>query len=129
MKTILNVVSYTRKIYSGNFYKINVFGIDGALNIYPGHSSLLTLIQPGLLFIHTICKKEYFYISSGILEIQPNLIHILSEEVIPSNCLNYNDLIKEKNILLKEKSHFNNHDIKKKIMIVSAKLNIIRFTT
>ncbi|CDZ16504.1 ATP synthase epsilon chain [Candidatus Johnevansia muelleri] len=75
-----DIVSAESTIFSGNIIKIIVTGIEGELCIMPGHAPLLTTLLPAPVKI--FCEggeKEIFYISSGFLEIQPNLISILSD--------------------------------------------------
>ncbi|WP_343189954.1 ATP synthase F1 subunit epsilon [Buchnera aphidicola] len=81
MTFFLEVVSQNKHIFSKDVIKIYVLGSAGELCIYPGHSQLLTYIKSGPLYILDSLKKEnFFYLSGGILEIQPNFVTILSDD-------------------------------------------------
>lgn len=103
MKCFLCVVNIQKYVFQGYMKKIFVHGIEGMLNIYPGHSPLLTLIKPGLLHITPEDTNDIFlYISDGILEVQPNIIHVLSDVIIDINDLNYFNMIQEKKHIIKK---------------------------
>ncbi|WWP00302.1 MAG: F0F1 ATP synthase subunit epsilon [Candidatus Dasytiphilus stammeri] len=80
----LIIVSPEKLLFSGKVYKIRVTGSEGELGIYPGHTPLLTKINPGriLVFNTNENKPEVLYISGGILEVQPNLITVLADTAI-----------------------------------------------
>ncbi|CAL4317582.1 ATP synthase epsilon chain [Buchnera aphidicola (Pterocallis alni)] len=103
MKCFLYVVNIEKYVFQGYMKKIFVHGIEGMLNIYPGHSPLLTLIKPGLLHITTEDMNDiFFYISNGILEVQPDIVHVLSDIIIHTNDLNYLSMIREKKKIIKK---------------------------
>ncbi|WP_261979415.1 F0F1 ATP synthase subunit epsilon [Buchnera aphidicola] len=97
MNFYLDVVSLKKSIFSGLVKKIRVSGSEGELGIYPGHTQLLSIIKPGLIYIsHINNKKEYIYISGGILEVQPNIVSILADVAIHAIDLNREYILKEK---------------------------------
>lgn len=102
MKCYLNVISITQCLFSGYIKKIYISGCEGVLNIYPGHTPLLTIIHPGLLNIFTELEEKKLYVSDGILEIQPNIIQVLPDESCFLNDLNYDQLIRKKNSIEKK---------------------------
>lgn len=81
MKTIqLEIVSAEASIFSGEVRFVSVTGAAGELGIYPGHAPLLTSLKPGQ--IHAVLNdgsEEVFYMSGGMLEIQPTMISILAD--------------------------------------------------
>lgn len=83
-KTVqFDIVSAEELIFSGRVTMIVVSGEDGELGIMPGHMQLLTTIKPGQIrFTDTNGKEEYFYISGGFLEVQPDVVTILADTVI-----------------------------------------------
>jgi len=128
----LNIVSIEKNIFSGVVKNIQISGSQGELGIYPGHSPLLTSIKPGILYF--LCqsgKKELFYISGGVLEVQPNIITVLADMVIPAIDLDLESILQtktraEKNI--NKNSQFN-IDKKENIQDLSeslAKLRVIK---
>lgn len=78
----LDIVSLEAKIFSGLVEMVVVTGIMGELGILPGHMPLLTTIKPGQIRI--ILQggiQDVYYVSGGILEVQPNIITILADTV------------------------------------------------
>jgi F-type H+-transporting ATPase subunit epsilon len=84
MNFYLDIVSLKKRIFSGVVKKIRISGSEGELGIYPGHTQLLTIIKPGGIYISHIenKKKEYIYVSGGILEVQPSIVSILADVAI-----------------------------------------------
>lgn len=81
MKTIeLDIVSAESSIFNGEVTFVSVTGSAGELGIHPGHAPLLTSLKPGQ--IHATLKdgkEEVFYMSGGMLEIQPHVVSILAD--------------------------------------------------
>jgi len=79
----LDIVSAEEKIFSGLIEHMTVTGEEGELGIYPGHTPLLTGIIPGQIIVtKQHGEKEVFYISGGMLEVQPQVVTILADTVI-----------------------------------------------
>lgn len=89
MKTIeLDIVSAESSVFKGEVRFVSVTGQVGELGIYPGHAPLLTALKPGQ--IHAILKdgkEEVFYMSGGMLEIQPNMISVLADTALRADDL------------------------------------------
>ncbi|WP_343184046.1 ATP synthase F1 subunit epsilon [Buchnera aphidicola (Ceratovacuna keduensis)] len=97
MTFFLNVVSKEKKMFSKNVIKIYITGSEGQLCIYSGHSQLLTCIKPGPLYILDEKKIEiFFYLSQGILEIQPKFVTVLSDVAISASETSIKSLLKNK---------------------------------
>lgn len=79
----LDIVSTEAQIYSGQAESLLVKGSDGDLGIYPGHLQLLTGLPPGVatVKIEDEADELLFYVSGGILEIQPDRVTILADVV------------------------------------------------
>jgi F-type H+-transporting ATPase subunit epsilon len=78
-----DIVSAEGKIFSGLVETLIVTGDMGELGIYPGHTALLTAIKPG--YVRIILqggKEEIYYLSGGILEVQPHIITVLADTAI-----------------------------------------------
>ena len=80
----LDVVSAEKMIFSGLAEIVIVPGEQGELGIYPRHAPLLTRIKPGSVRIKVPNQEEYtlIYVSGGMLEVQPDVITILSDTAI-----------------------------------------------
>lgn len=78
----LEIVSAQEAIFSGKITRMTVSGQEGELGIHPGHTALLTGIKPGeVLVIKADGLEEVFYVSGGMLEVQPEVATILADTV------------------------------------------------
>ena len=58
-------------------------GVSGELGIAPKHTPLITTLKPGDVRVELENgEQQFFFISGGLLEIQPHLVTILSDTVI-----------------------------------------------
>lgn len=80
----LDIVSAEKEIFSGEVSVAFVTGEMGELGIYPGHSQLLTTLRPG--YVRAVLpgqseeEAEVFYISGGMLEVQPYIVSVLADD-------------------------------------------------
>ena len=78
-----NIVSAEREIFSGLATMVVVSGEIGELGIAPNHAPLITRIKPGQVrVLNGDADEQHFYVSGGILEVQPDLITILSDTAL-----------------------------------------------
>src|SRR5580704_7298622 len=78
--THLDIVSAEREIFSGVVNLVVAPGELGELGITPGHAPLLTVLKPGEIRITLQGgKQEVFYISGGMLEVQPHYVTVLAD--------------------------------------------------
>lgn len=84
MTVHVDVVSAEKSIFSGLAEIVIVPGEQGELGIYPSHTPLLTRIKPGSVRIKVPNQEGYtlIYVSGGMLEVQPNVVTILSDTAI-----------------------------------------------
>lgn len=79
----LDIVSAEAGIFSGEVEKLFVSGIVGDLEVLYGHAQLLTFLKPGPVWIvKSNGQEEVFYISGGMLEVQPTISTILADTAI-----------------------------------------------
>ncbi len=79
----LEIVSAEKLIFSDKVSMVFVMGVMGELGIAPGHTPLVTLLKPGHVRIRRPDNNEEdFYISGGMLEVQPTSVSILADTVI-----------------------------------------------
>lgn len=80
----LEIVSAEKEIFSGDVEQLFVTGEMGELGITPGHSQLLTTLRPGYVRAVLPGKNEddehVFYISGGMLEVQPYIVTVLADD-------------------------------------------------
>ncbi len=80
----VDIVSAEKSLYSGSAEMVIAPGQRGELGIYPRHTPLLTTLKPGSVRIKVPnqAEEELIYVSGGILEVQPNVVTILSDSAI-----------------------------------------------
>ena len=80
MTVHVDIVSAERAIYSGQAEMVFAPAILGEVGIAPGHAPLLTRLGPGEVRLKFDDHREQaFYISGGMLEVQPRMVTILSD--------------------------------------------------
>ena len=94
----VDIVSAEASIYSGLAEFVVVPAEMGEVGIFPRHTPLLTRLKAGSVRIKTPDKAEevLIYVSSGILEVQPGVITILSETAIRGQDLDESRAIEAK---------------------------------
>ena len=80
--TQLNIVSAEREIFSGLAEMVIATGELGEIGITPGHAPLLTVLKPGEIRVTLPGGKEdLYYVSGGMLEVQPYFVTVLADTV------------------------------------------------
>ncbi|TPW15581.1 MAG: F-type H+-transporting ATPase subunit epsilon [Halothiobacillaceae bacterium] len=78
----VDIVSAETQIFSGVAEMVFAPGAMGELGILPRHTPLLTHLKPGEVRVKTAEGEETFYVSGGILEIQPHVVTVLSDTAL-----------------------------------------------
>jgi len=75
-----DIVSAEAEIFSGSAAMVVVPGEEGDLGIAPRHAPLLTRLRPGQVrVLLPEGGEEFYFISGGLLEIQPQVVTVLSD--------------------------------------------------
>ncbi len=76
----VNIVSAEKEIYSGTVTQIFAPAIMGEVGVMPRHAPMLSTLKPGVVrVISQQGEEQDFFVSGGILEIQPHIVTILSD--------------------------------------------------
>lgn len=78
----VDIVSAESEIYSGTAEMVFAPGVMGELGILPRHAPLLTQLKPGEVRVKNGDSEEAFYVSGGMLEIQPHVVTVLSDTAV-----------------------------------------------
>jgi F-type H+-transporting ATPase subunit epsilon len=79
----LDIVSAEQEIFSGSAEMVFATGGLGELGIAPGHTPLLTSIKAGnIRALLPNKQEEIFYVSGGMLEVQPYIVTVLADTVV-----------------------------------------------
>jgi F-type H+-transporting ATPase subunit epsilon len=84
MATIrVDIVSAEGEIHSGEARMVYAPARMGDVGIAPRHAPLLSALKPGQVRIETTEGKEIaFYITGGMLEVQPHLVTVLADTAL-----------------------------------------------
>ncbi|SFW71496.1 F0F1 ATP synthase subunit epsilon [Luteibacter sp. UNCMF366Tsu5.1] len=76
----VDIVSAEAEIYSGEATLVVATGELGELGIAPRHAPLITRLKPGHVDVVAASgERQQFYVSGGILEVQPQVVTILAD--------------------------------------------------
>ncbi|MDO9270397.1 MAG: F0F1 ATP synthase subunit epsilon [Methylobacter sp.] len=83
MTVHVDIVSAEKEIFSGLAEMVFAPAELGEVGISPRHAPLISKLKPGEVRVKVSDKEIYpFYVSGGMLEIQPHLITILADTAI-----------------------------------------------
>ena len=78
-----DIVSAEESIFSGRVEMVVATGSLGDLGVAPGHAPLLTGLIPGpVRLIKDGGDEEVFYVSGGYLEVQSNIVTLLTDTAL-----------------------------------------------
>lgn len=84
----VDIVSAEGAIYSGEAKMVFAPGRMGEIGIAPRHAPLLTDLKPGSVRVEDEAGDEkFFYVTGGILEIQPHLVTVLADSALHADQL------------------------------------------
>jgi F-type H+-transporting ATPase subunit epsilon len=78
-----DIVSAEEAIFHGVVTMVIASGEMGELGIAPRHAPLITRLKPGQVrVIQEDGSEQFFYVSGGILEVQPQVVTVLADTAI-----------------------------------------------
>lgn len=83
----VDIVSAEASIYAGLAEMVFAPGELGELGIAPRHAPLVTRLKPGEVRVNTGKEELDFFISGGILEVQPHLVTVLADTAVRADDL------------------------------------------
>ncbi len=78
----VNIVSAEAEIYSGTCEEVFAPAHLGEVGILPRHSPMLTQLRPGEVRVKRGKEEEFFYVSGGVLEVQPHVVTVLADTAL-----------------------------------------------
>ena len=84
MATIhVDIESAEGEIHSGDATMVYAPARMGEVGIAPRHAPLLTALRPGEVRVEdTDGKEHFFYVTGGVLEVQPHLVTVLADTAL-----------------------------------------------
>jgi F-type H+-transporting ATPase subunit epsilon len=94
----LNIVSAEEEIFSGTVEAVFVPLLSGEVGIYPRHTPLIGEIKAGEIIVRSDEgeNEQHFFVSGGILEVQPHIVTVLSDTAIRAKDLDENVALEAK---------------------------------
>ncbi len=75
----VDIVSAEREIYSGTAEMVFAPAEMGEVGIAPRHAPMLTRLKPGEVRVQTGKEELFFFVSGGMLEVQPHVVTVLAD--------------------------------------------------
>ena len=82
MSIHVDIVSAEGAIFSGDATMVFAPAKMGEVGIAPRHAPLLTSLRPGAIRVQTAEGEKAFYVTGGILEVQPHLVTVLADSAL-----------------------------------------------
>lgn len=77
----VKIVSAQEPLYEGWADLVVATTVEGEIGVKPKHTPFLAMLKPGQAIVHHVDgSEEVFYISGGVIEVQPNLVTILADD-------------------------------------------------
>lgn len=94
----VEIVSAEGQIFSGDAQMLFAPAQMGELGIAPRHAPLLTNLRPGEVRVQTgDGEEQFFYVTGGILEIQPYLVTVLADSALRGDQLDEEAALEARN--------------------------------
>jgi F-type H+-transporting ATPase subunit epsilon len=75
----VDIVSAEQEIYSGTAEMLFAPLTTGQVGILPRHAPLIARMKPGEVRVRTATEEIDFYVSGGVLEVQPHVVTVLAD--------------------------------------------------
>ena len=127
----VEIVSAKEKVFSGAAEMVYAPAVLGEVGVAPGHTPLISPLKAGEVRLDIgNQKEEFFFISGGILEVQPHVVTVLSDTAIRADDLNESAAIEAKQraeaALADQNSEFDIAKAKAEIALAAAQIAAIQ---
>ena len=78
----LDIVSAEGDLFSGKVDRFFALASNGEVGILPHHTQFVSILRPGEVRVVSGDEEVSFYVSGGILEVQPSVATILADTAI-----------------------------------------------
>lgn len=78
----VDIVSAEEEIYSGTVDAVFAPTAMGEVGIMPRHAPLIARMKPGEVRIKQGDEEQFFFVSGGVLEIQPHVVTVLADTAL-----------------------------------------------
>ena len=89
----LNVISAESKVFEGEVENVLVPGMIGDFLVLSNHAPCVSSIRPGFLeFSEGASKKQRYFVSGGIIEVNNNVVSVLVDSAIEGDRVRKEDI-------------------------------------
>ncbi len=92
----VDIVSAEKAIYSGTAEMVFAPLVNGEVGILPRHAPLIARMKPGEVRVRTGAEELFFYVSGGLLEVQPHVVTVLADTAMRAKDLDESAALKAK---------------------------------
>jgi F-type H+-transporting ATPase subunit epsilon len=78
----VDIVSAEKEIYSGTAEMVFAPLSTGEVGVLPRHAPLIARMKPGEVRVRTSTEELQFYVSGGVLEVQPHVVTVLADTAV-----------------------------------------------
>jgi F-type H+-transporting ATPase subunit epsilon len=78
----VDIVSAEKEIYSGTAEMVFAPLSTGEVGVLPRHAPLIARMKPGEVRVRTSTEELQFFVSGGVLEVQPHVVTVLADTAI-----------------------------------------------
>ena len=78
----VDIVSAEEEIYSGPAEMLIAPAQGGEVGVLPRHTQLLAPLKPGEVLIRNGDEEMHFFVSGGVLEVQPHVVTVLADTAL-----------------------------------------------
>jgi F-type H+-transporting ATPase subunit epsilon len=89
----VDIVSAEGEIFSGEADMVYAPALMGEIGIAPRHAPLLTALKPGSVRVQTGDGEKLFYVTGGVLEVQPHLVTVLADSALHAGQLDESEAL------------------------------------
>ena len=89
----VNIVSAEGAIFEGDADMVFAPAKAGEIGIAPRHAPLITTLKPGSVRVQTGESEKLFYVTGGILEVQPHLVTVLADSALHADQLDESEAL------------------------------------
>ena len=92
----VDIVSAEGQLFSGTGEMVYVPAVMGEVGIAPRHTPFISQIKPGDVRVENAGEQMHFYVSGGMVEVQPHMVTVLADTAIRANDLDEAAVIEAK---------------------------------
>ena len=86
-KLQLDITTPDGSVFSGQVDEVTATGSEGEFGVLPGHAPYITTLKSGVLSYKADGKSEFYFVSWGYAEVEPDKIAVLADSAEHSEAI------------------------------------------